>query len=136
VSISREGGCFCGAVRFRVEGDASMLAMCHCSMCRRVSGAPAVAWAMFSQEQVTITGTPAHHASSPGVERGHCAQCGTTLSFTADFLPGLIDLTVASFDAPESLPPAFEYWTANRISWMPQNMRLPHHEGLPPMAEG
>jgi hypothetical protein len=131
----RAGGCFCGAIRFRVAGDAAMVAMCHCSMCRRVTGAPAVAWAMFRQDQVTLTGAVAHYASSPGVLRGHCAHCGTTLSFSADFLPDLIDLTVASFDAPETLPPSFEYWTARRITWMPQNAALAHHEGLPPAAE-
>ena len=64
-------------------------------------------------------GALAIYASSPGVERGFCGRCGAALSFAADFLPGLIDLTIASFDEPERLPPQLHMWDKKRISWDP-----------------
>ena len=41
------GGCFCGAIRYRAEGAPSNSMICHCKTCRRVAGAPAVAWLTF-----------------------------------------------------------------------------------------
>ena len=39
-----EGGCLCGAVRYRISGSPLSSVNCHCESCRRASGAPAVAW--------------------------------------------------------------------------------------------
>ncbi len=38
------GGCHCGAIRYEVEGEPLTHALCHCSDCRRHSGAPMVGW--------------------------------------------------------------------------------------------
>jgi hypothetical protein len=129
------GGCLCGAVRFRARDEAIATSLCHCSMCRRAAGAPLVAWAMFPESAVTLErGELATHASSPGVQRGFCARCGTTLSFTADFLPGLVDLTIACFDEPERLPPQLHMWEGERVPWLVLGDDLPRHAGLPPFA--
>ena len=39
-----EGGCLCGAIRYRVDGEVEDSAYCHCRTCQRQSGAPVVAW--------------------------------------------------------------------------------------------
>ena len=99
----REGGCQCGAIRYRAEGEPILAALCHCSMCRRASAAPAVAWAMYPQAQVTfLKGEPAAYASSAEAQRGFCNRCGTPVCFTATFLPGLIDITIGSLDCAGS----------------------------------
>ena len=67
------GGCQCGAIRYRIDGEPLMAAICHCTMCRRANAAPAVAWAMFQESQVVFSnGPPATYASSPGATRGFC----------------------------------------------------------------
>lgn len=46
-----EGGCLCGSVRYVISGDPSLEetpCLCHCRICQRASGAPAVAWATFA----------------------------------------------------------------------------------------
>ena len=50
-----KGGCQCGAVRYETAGAPVVVAICHCSMCRRANAAPAVAWAMLQEAQVTFT---------------------------------------------------------------------------------
>ncbi|HVH04573.1 MAG TPA: GFA family protein, partial [Myxococcota bacterium] len=55
-------------------------------------------------------GKPAVYASTPGVERSFCRTCGTTLTFVADFMPGLVDVTVASFEDPAALSPQMHIW--------------------------
>jgi len=131
--MSRSGGCQCGQVRYQADGEPVLVALCHCSMCRRAHAAPMVAWAMYAQEQVRFTeGQPARYASSAAAQRGFCAGCGTQISFTADYIPGLIDLTVGSFDQPENLPPAFHYWESERLPWLKSDDGLPRHAEFPP----
>ena len=130
-----EGGCQCGAVRYRVTGIPMMAALCHCSMCRRASAAPAVAWAMFSEREVEfIAERPAFHASSAEAKRHFCARCGTQIAFTASFLPKLVDITIGSLDDPSQIAPTFHYWDSRRIPWLKIADGLPRHAKLPPMA--
>jgi hypothetical protein len=133
-SADLAGGCMCGAIRFRVRNDAIVTTLCHCTLCRRAAGAPLVAWAMFPLDAFALErGAFAVYASSPGVLRGFCGRCGTTLSFSADFLPGLIDLTIASFDEPERLPPQLHMWERKRLPWIELGDDLPRHPELPPL---
>jgi hypothetical protein len=128
------GGCQCGAVRYEASGEPLLVALCHCTMCRRAHAAPAVAWAMFRDDQVRFQSAELkRYASSPPAQRGFCGRCGTQICFTADFLPGLIDLTVGSFDQPEQLPPALHYWDSKRLPWMNMADSLPRHAELPPL---
>jgi hypothetical protein len=39
-----EGGCLCGALRYQVDPASADSGYCHCRMCQKASGAPAVAW--------------------------------------------------------------------------------------------
>ena len=39
-----EGGCFCGSIRYRIKLNDYPSSNCHCSMCRRISGASYVSW--------------------------------------------------------------------------------------------
>ena len=129
----REGGCQCGAVRYRASGEPVMAAMCHCTMCRRANAAPAVAWAMFEEGRVSWTkGSVKVFASSSGAERGFCADCGTQLCFRADYIPGLVDITIGSLDAPEALAPTFHYWDSKRLPWVQFADRWPRHAEFPP----
>ncbi|MGH8602297.1 MAG: GFA family protein [Gammaproteobacteria bacterium] len=130
-----EGGCQCGAIRYSVSGEPVMAAICHCSMCRRANAAPAVAWAMYQEGQVHFTkAQPQTFASSAEAKRGFCPTCGTQISFTASFLPGLIDITVGSLDNPEQVKPDLHYWHSRHISWAEFADTLPRHPELPPFS--
>lgn len=132
-----EGGCQCGAIRYEVTGTPVMAAICHCSMCRRASAAPAVAWAMFQESQVVLTGgQPKFHASSGEARRGFCGDCGTQISFSAAYIPGLVDITIGSLDQPESITPQFHYWHSRHLAWAEFTDDLPRHAEFPPLAGG
>ena len=131
-----KGGCQCGAVRYEVAGASLMTAICHCTMCRRANAAPAVAWALFDESQVTFTrALPKRYASSEEALRGFCETCGTQISFSATYIPGLIDLTIGSMDQPGSIAPEFHYWHAEHLAWAEFSDGLPRHAGFPPMAD-
>ena len=124
---SEEGGCFCGTLRYRVDGAPTASAICHCASCRRASGAAAVAWVSFPLTRFRwIRGTPRAHRSSPGVERTFCERCGTPLTYARDALPGTIDVTTASLDEPARFPPTREVWIADRLAWQRLDPALEH----------
>jgi len=83
-----EGGGLCGAARFMATGQPKWVAWCHCQSCRRDSGAPVSVLAAFALAAYVVTkGEITKFGSSPGVYRGFCARCGSTLTCESDRLP-------------------------------------------------
>jgi GNAT superfamily N-acetyltransferase len=120
------GGCFCGAVRYEVHARPREVSHCHCSMCRRAAGAPVVTWATYARDAVRfVRGTPAELHSTPPVTRTFCNACGTPLTFFTTDDPAWIDVTVASMDDPEAMPPDDHIWTTSRLSWIELDDDLP-----------
>ena len=135
MTTTQEGGCLCGQIRYQASGEPLAVALCHCSFCRKASGAPAVAWALYPEDSVKVSsGEPRTHASSDGVRRQFCPDCGTQLLFAADYIPGLVDITTASLDNPNALPPAMHIWDASRLDWLQLADDLPRHVAFPPEA--
>jgi hypothetical protein len=116
VAATLTGGCFCGAVRYSLEAGADA-EICHCRDCRRAAGVQSVAWLTVPRAGFAWTwGAPRRLASSPGVVRTHCADCGTSLTFERVGAPG-IDVTVGSLDDPEAMAPGREIWLDEKVSW-------------------
>ena len=125
-----EGGCLCGAVRYRIADPPLSSAICHCTSCRRASGAPTVAWVTVDRKQFEIlSGKPAAFRSSPGVKRQFCGQCGSPLTYENAQSPGSIDITTASLDDPNGFPPSVEVWLEDKISWQPTDPNLRQCQG-------
>jgi hypothetical protein len=116
-----EGGCMCGEVRFQAAGKPKWVLWCHCESCRRHSGAPASVFVSFPNEAVTITGgSVTMYNSSPGVERGFCARCGSTLTCSNEKLPNEIHFHVGAFERAAELTPTGELFAGERLPWVKQ----------------
>lgn len=127
-----EGGCHCGAVRYEMPGEAIHQALCHCSDCRRHSGAPMVAWGLVRTEDFKVTGETTAYASSEHGRRLFCGACGTSLFYTNDqVFPGQIDIQTATLDDPDAIAPAAQIQIAERIGWMERAHELPAFERYP-----
>lgn len=117
------GGCHCGTIRYRLGGPVVAACVCHCASCRRTSGAASVAWlTVAAGDFIALAGDPTRYASSPGVTRGFCPVCGTSISFQIS--PDSIDVTIASLDDPEAVVPDRETWLDHRVSWAATNPAL------------
>ncbi len=131
-----EGGCHCGAIRYRVEGDPVYHAICHCSDCRGATGAPLVSWALFPNAQFAVTqGEAKAYASSENARRHFCADCGTSLFYTNETVfPDMTDIQSGTLDNPDTIPLGIHVQTAERIGWMKNAHELPQFERYPPMG--
>jgi hypothetical protein len=128
--IMLKGGCFCGKVRYEIVGMPFYSTICHCVDCRRISGAPFVAWFSVRQSEFRfVLGEPAALASSKSVVRAFCADCGTHLTYQHKDFPGEIDISTCSLDAPEQVPPLHHTWTSQRVPWVRVSDALPKHAG-------
>lgn len=124
------GGCLCGEVRYQVSGVVRDPCFCHCASCRRAAGAPLVPWGTFAREALRIThGTLSEFRSSPGVWRGFCPRCGTSLTYRREARQDEIDVTLASLDDPTAIQPLMHVWVADRVPWMTIADGLPQHPG-------
>ncbi len=63
-------------------------------------------------------GAPKLFESSPGVRRGFCAECGSTLTYETDDLPDEIHIHIGALDRPEDFPPhGSPSFPEERVSW-------------------
>ncbi|HEY0310870.1 MAG TPA: GFA family protein [Allosphingosinicella sp.] len=126
------GRCHCGAVRYEMPAEAIHQALCHCSDCRRHSGAPAVAWALVKKDALSVEGETKEYASSEHGRRHFCPGCGTSLFYTNDVVfPDAIDVQTCTLDEPDAVPPAAQIQVAERVGWMARLGDLPAFERYP-----
>lgn len=113
--IKITGGCMCGAVRYEGTGQPLHTGYCHCRSCRHHTGAAVAGMLVFERDKVRITaGTLGLYASSPGIERGFCGRCGTSLTWEGH---GLIFLHIGTLDDPDGHPPTLHWRYEERSPW-------------------
>jgi hypothetical protein len=121
-----QGGCLCGSVRYEARGVASSATTCHCSICRRSTGAASVAWFTVSRGEFSfVTGEPATFRSSEHATRSFCSRCGTQLTFQSSRFEREIDVTIASLDEPEAVRPRDHTFVRSKLDWEPLCDGLP-----------
>ena len=124
------GGCLCGAVRYEIDGAPESVTHCHCTMCRKASGAPFVTWLAVRHENFRYTsGEPVSYRSSDIARRAFCASCGGQLQFDYHGATGHTHLSAGSLDEPANIAPERHIWVKDRIPWANNNDGLPEFPG-------
>ena len=114
------GGCYCGAVEYRITGVPEETGICYCEDCRRISAAPGVAWFSIKRGQFEVTkGQPAELRSSPPVIRLFCGECGTNLAYTHTGREDEIDVTTCSLSDPMPFVRGQTTGAEHKPSWAP-----------------
>lgn len=124
-----EGGCLCGAIRYRVTGEPVAATLCHCRSCRRASGGTNVAWAVFETRAFQwLSGYPRCYSSTPGLEWLFCRDCGSLVGYRRASRPDHMDITTGTLDDPDLYPPTVEIWLEHRIGWETLDPKLPKRD--------
>jgi len=134
-----EGGCACGAVRYRLESAPFDAGWCHCRTCQLNSGAPAMVFASVPAGHLIWTSGAdkvKSFASSSFGHRSFCGECGTPFLMQVDHQPETVDFSVATLDDPAAVAPGFHIFVASKIAWFETADDLPRHDKFRPDTRG
>lgn len=133
-----EGGCLCGQVRFRIEGEPMMSGRCCCQACQKLSGAGATENIAFAEAAFTVEGKTADYiwtADSGGtVTTSFCPTCGSPLFGKSTSMPGMMMARAGALDDPGLYAPEMMVYAKRRHAWVQHDDRLPAFEMMPPMG--
>ncbi len=134
------GGCLCGAIRYRVDTPLKNISACHCTHCRRISGAGASYNAVLPSSALTITsGTPRVYrdtAQSGNILfRKFCENCGSSLFSQREKMPEMTVLKVGTLDDASGLKLAMNIWTDSALPWMHLDPAVERHPQNRPMLK-
>lgn len=130
MSEGLEGGCACGAVRYRMAAP-MFVHCCHCTACQTETGSAFVINALIESDRVeTIAGAPepvmTPSESGKGQQVWRCPACRIALwSNYGGADDRLRFVRVGTLDTPASCPPDVHIFTRSKLPWV----RLP--EGVP-----
>ena len=119
---SRRATCGCGQLAVVCTGEPVRVSVCHCLDCQRRSGSAFSAQARFPEEAVTITGearTWRRIGDEGGVaEFGFCPECGSTVFYRNEGLPGQVAAALGAFADPSFPAPAFSVYENRKHAWV------------------
>jgi hypothetical protein len=130
----REGGCGCGATRYRAEGEPIFVNNCHCTQCQHQTGSTSVVNAFFESERVTVlTGDLACNVVKAGSGGPHeimrCAACGTALWSHYPRLGRLgLGLRVGTLDDAGAFRPDAAIFVSEAMPWVTLPAGIPAFE--------
>ncbi len=117
----KQGGCFCGKVKFEFEPGDYLVANCHCQMCRQTSGAPFVTWVVVPKTAFKYTqGQPKTLVSSDHGRREFCSDCGTPMVFYTTKRPNDLDVTTGCLSNPGDYVPNRAVHEESKLPWLQQ----------------
>jgi hypothetical protein len=126
-----EGGCTCGAVRYRLRFSPLFVHCCHCTWCQRETGSAFVLNAMVEAEGVEVlAGTPRRvelpTLSGKGQAVFRCPHCQVALwSCYSGLGETTRFLRVGTLDEPARCPPDIHIFTSTRQQWFTLDGRVP-----------
>lgn len=129
-----EGGCACGAVRYRVAADPIFVNTCYCTLCQRQTGGTNVVNLFVERERLEqLSGETTSHVVAAGSGGPHeivrCAACGTALwSFYPRFGRTGAGVRVPTLDTPARVRPDAAVFVADRLPWVPLPEGIPQFE--------
>ena len=114
-----KGQCLCGAIKYETYAAPESQVNCHCSICRRASGASPVAWFTVPISSFRFTaGSPSQYQSSEHGLRKFCGSCGTPLTFQSTKSVSELDVTTCSLNDPNLAAPKSHIHTSSKAEWV------------------
>ena len=129
MSETFEGGCSCGAVRFRLTSRPMFTHCCHCTDCQRQSGGAFAINALMETSRIEMLSGEPHKVEMPSPSgRGHdvyrCAKCEVALWSDYGRRPYLRFVRVSTLDDQHAIKPDAHIFTKSKVPWV----RLPEDQ--------
>jgi hypothetical protein len=128
-----EGGCACGAVRYRLGSEPMFVHCCHCLDCQRQTGSAFVLNALIETDRVAVlSGAPAPVAVPTDSGRPHeifrCPTCHTALWSDYGRRGVLRFVRMGTLDDPSALQPDVHIYTRSKLPWVALPAGVPAFE--------
>ena len=130
-----EGGCLCGAVRYKANAAPLVVRACWCRLCQFIAAGNATINLAFPSDAVTISGELSDYRSiaesGRHMHRRFCPTCGTHMFSEAEERPHLIVIRAGTLDDPSIAVPSGNIWTKQAPKWAHIDPHLDQFEGQP-----
>lgn len=124
-----EGGCRCGAIRYRLGADPVAVRMCWCRDCQHWACGNASVNLIVRRDALRVDGTPSAYESLADsghhMRRAFCGQCGSALFSESRENAEFLVVRVGSLDAPARFPPESVIWTESAPAWATIDPAMP-----------
>lgn len=122
VTLPLEGGCHCGALRYRLSAPPLMIYNCHCTNCQKITGSAFVVSAAIPESAFAFTkGAPktVEWISDAGNRRfgWFCGDCGSRIAHGQIPSTGVLSLRAGTFDDTSWIEPVGDIWTKSAQGW-------------------
>jgi hypothetical protein len=117
----RVATCACGQFRVTCTGEPFRISVCHCLNCQKRSGSSFAAQARWAEGDVEMTGaysewTRVGEASTATFR--FCVQCGSTVAYFLDSMPGVVAVAIGAFAEPDFPPPIYSVYEGRKHAWI------------------
>jgi uncharacterized protein (DUF924 family) len=122
------GGCLCGRIRFRIEGNFGVVANCHCTMCRKAQGCAFATNADVDRREFMIlkgAEAIAEYESSPGKFRCFCRACGSPVYSHRLSEPSVVRVRFGTLDDDPGVRPELHFAVDFKAPWFDITDGLP-----------
>ena len=129
------GRCNCGQVKYALNSPPLAVAACHCTQCRRQSGAAYSINLIVRASSMEVVGELASWQdtdteSGAPLSREHCSTCGSPIRSVPSASPKLVAVKAGTLDDPAPFAPAMHIWTDSKLPWV----TIP--DGIPTFPRG
>jgi hypothetical protein len=122
MSVPREGGCACGAVRYRLASDPLFIHCCHCLNCQRQTGSAFVINLLIEADRVQLLSSepqpfdvPRDDGSQQRIYR--CPDCQVAV-FSEYGRPEVRFVRGGTLDEPSAFTPDVHIYTRSKLPWI------------------
>jgi hypothetical protein len=126
-----KGKCLCGTVNYEVDDEFRYSLNCHCSNCRRATGAAFKPFAGIERGKLRITGGADHLLiyGTVSAHDAHCGKCGSLL-YSLVREAKFVHLTLGTLVDSPSIRPSAHIFVGSKAPWYTITDALPQHEEL------
>jgi hypothetical protein len=122
MSALREGGCACGAIRYRLQSDPLFIHCCHCLNCQRQTGSAFVINLMIEASHVEMVAGAPQPVEVPRDDGNtqrifRCPTCQVAV-YSEYGRPEVRYVRGGTLDQPSEVTPDVHIFTKSKVSWL------------------
>jgi hypothetical protein len=122
MSVPREGGCACGAVRYRLTSDPLFIHCCHCLNCQRQTGSAFVINLLIEFDRVELLAGAPQPVDAPRDDGSmqrifRCPSCQVAV-FSEYGRPQVRFVRGGTLDEPSGVEPDVHIYTRSKVPWI------------------